>query len=105
MFLRRKTSLDLGFVHPAVPVDRFLVGRLQDLEGAQERLVHRHERSGVVELSAEVRRREDGDQLTLGKKLVAVLYNLKKSSVFTSAACCATCSSLINACRIAYNWP
>lgn len=52
------------------------LGRLQDLEGAQEALVHAHHRTSVVELAAVVWRREQGDQLTLAEELIAILHDL-----------------------------
>ena len=44
-------------------------GRLQNLEGAHERVVDGHHGTGVVELSAVVRGREDGNELSSGKEL------------------------------------
>lgn len=55
-----------------------LVRRLQDLEGAHQRLVHRHHGTRVVELSAVVGRREERDQLPLGEELVPVFHDLRQ---------------------------
>ena len=53
-----------------------LLSWLENLERAQERLVHTHHRTSIVELSAIVGRREEGDELALGEELVPVLHNL-----------------------------
>lgn len=47
------------------------------LEGAHERLVHAHHGAGVVKLSAVVRSREQGDELPLREKLVAIFHHLE----------------------------
>jgi len=57
-----------------------LVSRLEDLERAHQRVVHGHHGSGVVELAAIVGRREEGDQLALGKELVPILHDLMGSA-------------------------
>lgn len=57
-----------------------LLRRLENLEGAQQALVHTHHCASVVELSAVVGRREQRDQLTLAKELVAVLDDLVSSA-------------------------
>ena len=53
-----------------------LLGWLENLERAQERLVHTHHRTSVVEFSAVVRRREQRYELALGEELVTVLDDL-----------------------------
>ena len=53
-----------------------LVGGLEDLEGAHEGLVDRHDGGRVVELPAVVRGREEGDELPAGEELVPVLHHL-----------------------------
>ena len=47
-----------------------------DLEGAHEGLIDTHHSSSVIKFSTVVRSREESDQLTLGKELIAVLYHL-----------------------------
>ena len=47
------------------------------LEGAHKGLVHRHHGASVVKLPAVVGGREEGDQLSLGKELVAILHHLQ----------------------------
>merc|ERR1712176_117661 len=53
-------------VEALVLVLGLLLAGLEDLEGAHERLVHRHHAASVVELAAVVGGREEGDQLPLG---------------------------------------
>jgi hypothetical protein len=53
-----------------------LLRRLQDLEGAQQALVHTHHRTRIIELAAVVGRREQCDELTFGEELVTVLDDL-----------------------------
>ncbi len=53
-----------------------LLRRLQNLEGAQEALVHTHHRTRVVELTAVVWRREQRDELALREELIAVFHDL-----------------------------
>mmetsp|Transcript_14345 Transcript_14345/g.54079 ORF Transcript_14345/g.54079 Transcript_14345/m.54079 type:complete len:226 (+) Transcript_14345:306-983(+) len=53
-----------------------LLCRLQNLERAHESLVHTHHCARVVELSAVVRRREDGHQAPAREELVAILDDL-----------------------------
>merc|ERR1719474_8195 len=57
-----------------------LLTRLQYLERTHECFVDRHHAPGIVELPAVVGRREEGDQLPLGKELVAVLDHLMGSA-------------------------
>ena len=57
-----------------------LLGWLEDLEGAHEAVVDAHHRARIVELAAIVGCREDGDQLPLGKELVAVLDDLVRAA-------------------------
>mmetsp|Transcript_60708 Transcript_60708/g.159058 ORF Transcript_60708/g.159058 Transcript_60708/m.159058 type:complete len:203 (+) Transcript_60708:48-656(+) len=49
---------------------------LEDLEATHQGLVDRHHGTCVVELAAVVRCAEDGDELSLGEELVAVLDDL-----------------------------
>jgi len=53
-----------------------LLSRLQDLERAQQALVHAHHRTSVVELATVVGRREEGDKLAFAEELVAVFDDL-----------------------------
>jgi hypothetical protein len=59
---------------------RLLDGRLQDLEGAHQIRINRHDSTRVVELVAVVRRAEDGDQLALREELVAILDDLMRAA-------------------------
>lgn len=49
---------------------------LTHLEGAHQRLIHAHHGACVVELPTVVGCREEGDELALGKELVAILHHL-----------------------------
>ena len=53
-----------------------LLSRLQDLERAQQTLVHAHHRACVVKLATVVGCREEGDKLAFAKELVAILNDL-----------------------------
>lgn len=53
-----------------------LLSRLQDLERAQQTLVHAHHRACVVKLATVVGCRKEGDQLAFAKELVAILNDL-----------------------------
>lgn len=57
-----------------------LFGRLENLERAEQALVHTHHRTGVVELATVVGCREQRDQLAFAKELVAVLDDLVSSA-------------------------
>ena len=57
-----------------------LLGRLEDLEGAHQRVVDGHHRAGVVKLAAVVGGGEDRHQLPLGEELVAVLDHLVRAA-------------------------
>ena len=59
------------------PSTRLIGEKVSNLERAHEGLVDGHHAAGVVELAAVVRRGEEGDQLPLREKFVAVLDNLK----------------------------
>merc|ERR1719247_928391 len=50
--------------------------RLEHLETAHQRLIDGHHRAGIVELSTIVGCTEDGDELSLGKELVTIFYDL-----------------------------
>jgi len=54
--------------------------RFKDLEGAHERFIDGHHRSGIVEFTTIVRGREDRHQTPLRKELVSVLHNLMRSA-------------------------
>ena len=73
---RRCRSSSLGTTRSLVREPLSLFRRFQNLERAHERLVDAHHGPGVVKLSAVVWRREQGDQLSAGKKLVAVFDHL-----------------------------
>jgi len=51
-------------------------GRPQDLEGTHQRVIDGHHRPGIIEFSAIIRRRENGNELPFGEELVAVLDDL-----------------------------
>lgn len=53
-----------------------LLGRLEDLERAEQALVDTHHGTGIVKLAAVVGSTEEGDELALGEELVAVLDDL-----------------------------
>ena len=57
-----------------------LLRRLQNLERAQQTLIHTHHRPSVVELAAIIGRGEKRDELTLGEELVAVLDDLMRAA-------------------------
>ena len=57
-----------------------LLGGLEDLERAHQRVVHTHHRTRVVELAAVVGRTEDRDQLALGEEFVTVLDDLVRAA-------------------------
>ena len=57
-----------------------LLGRLQDLERAQQTLIHTHHSPSVVELAAVVWCREQRDELALAKELVPVLDDLMRTA-------------------------
>lgn len=61
-----------GAAHAVIRVLCLLLTWFEDLEGAHERLVHRHHSAGVVKLAAIVWRREQGHELPLGKELVSI---------------------------------
>jgi len=50
------------------------------LEGAKQGIVYAHHRTGIVELSAIVRCREQRHQLSFREELVAILHNLMSST-------------------------
>ena len=52
---------------------------MTDLKGAHESLIDTHHGTGVVELTAVVRCREQSHQLALGKELIAVFNHLSDS--------------------------
>ena len=56
----------------------FLLRRLQDLEGAHQRIVNAHHSSRVLKLPAIVGSRENGHQLSLCEELVAFLDHLMR---------------------------
>lgn len=53
---------------------------LTHLEGTHESLIHAHHGACVVKLPAVVGCREEGDELALGKELVAILHHLRGGS-------------------------
>ena len=57
-----------------------LLRRLEDLERAEQALVHTHHRARVVEFTTVIGRREERDELTLGEELVAVLDDLMRTT-------------------------
>ena len=61
---------------PAVDVLLFLLGRLEDLEAAQQALIHAHHRARVVELATIIGCGEEGHEMPLGEELVAILDDL-----------------------------
>lgn len=67
-------------VHATVGILALLLGRLQDLEAAQQRVIHTHHRACIVKLSTVIRCREECDQLSLSEKLVAVFHHLMCSA-------------------------
>ena len=59
--------------------DSFL-NRFQHLETAHERLVDDHHSGRVIKFTTIIRRGENGNQLPLGEKLVAVLDDLMSAA-------------------------
>lgn len=57
-----------------------LFRRLEDLEGAQQGLVHAHHGARIVEFAAVVGGGEQRDQLTLGEELVSVFNHLMRTA-------------------------
>jgi hypothetical protein len=57
-----------------------LLRRLENLERAQQALVHAHHRACVVELATVVGSREEGDKLAFAEELVAVLNDLMSTA-------------------------
>ena len=57
-----------------------LVRRLQNLEGTHESLIDTHHSSRVIEFSAVIWCRENGNQLSLSEELVAVFHDLMRSA-------------------------
>lgn len=55
---------------------RPLCGRFKDLEAAHESFINAHHGTGIIELSAVIRSREEGHKLTSGKEFVTVLNDL-----------------------------
>ena len=53
-----------------------LFSGLEDLKRAEQALVHAHHGTGVVKLAAVIGCAEQGDELALGEKLVAILDDL-----------------------------
>lgn len=51
---------------------------LENLEGAHQRLVDGHHRTGIVKLATVVGRREQRDQLPFSEKFITILNNLEK---------------------------
>ena len=51
------------------------------LEGAHESFINRHHTASVVKLSTIVRRRKQGNQLSLGKKFITIFYNLQEQVI------------------------
>jgi hypothetical protein len=74
--LHPRRSVGTGVAH----LRDLLLRWLQDLEGADQVLVHAHQGTGIVELSAVIGRREDGNQLSLREELVAFLHHLVRSA-------------------------
>jgi hypothetical protein len=72
--LSRMTSLS-----PAAEL-LFLLCWLEDLEGAEQTLVHAHHGTGVVELAAVVGGAEQRNELTLGEELIAILNDLMRTA-------------------------
>lgn len=54
----------------------FFSRKLTNLEGAHECLIDRHHATGIIELAAVVRCREESDKMTLRKKLIPILHHL-----------------------------
>lgn len=57
-----------------------LVGWLQDLERAQQALIHTHHGAGIVELTTVIRSREQRYQLSLGEEFVTIFHHLVGSA-------------------------
>ncbi len=73
-------SLTKGGTFSGLGDPLLLLGRLQDLERAHQRVVHAHHGARIVELSAVVGRAEDGHQLPASKELVSFLHHLMRSA-------------------------
>lgn len=57
-----------------------LLSGLEDLERAEQALIHAHHSTRIVEFTAVVWRAEQSDKLSLGEELVSVLDDLMRSA-------------------------